>query len=55
MLYFLWDQNNKMLSGTLTELQNINNGRGSIWIKNIEQLITRYNLELASRKSGTKN
>ena len=52
MLYFhyLRDQNNKMLSGTLTELQNIDNGRGSIWIKSIEKLIAEYNLDIASCK-----
>ena len=34
VLYFLYlrDQDNKILSGTLTELQKINNGRGSSWI-----------------------
>ena len=38
VLYFLYlrDQDNKILSGTLTELQKINSGRGSSWIKKIE-------------------
>ena len=50
MLYYLYlrDQNNKILSGTLTELQNVNNGRGSAWIKKIDKLITENNLDTAS-------
>ena len=48
MLYYLYlrDQNNKILSGTLTELQNMKNGRGSAWIKKMEKLITKNNLNL---------
>ena len=45
MKYYLYlrDQNNKILPGTLTELQNMNNGRGSAWIKKMEKLITEIN------------
>ena len=57
MLYYLYlrDQNNKILSGTLTELQNMNNGRGSAWIKKMEKLITENNLDIASYKYSAKN
>ena len=57
MLYYLYlrDQNNKILSGTLTELQNMNNGRGSAWIKKMEKLITKNNLDIASYKYSAKN
>ena len=57
MLYFLYlrDQNNKILSGTITELQNMNNGRGSTWIRKIEKLITDNNLDIASYKYSVKN
>ena len=58
MLYYLYlrDQNNKMLSGTLTELQNMNNDRGSAWIKKMEKLITEIdNLDIASYKYSAKN
>ena len=39
-LIYLRDQNNKILSQTLTDLQNMNNGSGSTWIKKIRKLIT---------------
>ena len=57
VLYFLYlrDQNNKILSGTLIELQKINNGRGSSCIKKIEQLIVEYNLAIITYKYGSKN
>ena len=57
MLYYLYliDQNNKIPSGTLTELQNMNNGRGSAWIKKIEKSITENNLDIASYKYGAKH
>ena len=57
MLYYLYlrDQNNKILSGTLTKLQNMNNGRGSAWIKKMEKLITDNNLDIASYKYSAKN
>ena len=42
------DQNNKILSGILTELQSMNNGRGSTWIKKMEKFITENNLYIAS-------
>ena len=56
MLYYLYlrDQNNKILSGTLTELQNMNNGRGSAWIQRMEKLITENNLGIASYKYSAK-
>ena len=43
------------MSGTLTELQKINSGRGSSWIKKIEQLIAEYNLDITTYKYGSKN
>ena len=43
------------MSGTLIELQQINNGRGSSWIKKIEQLIAEYNLDITTYKYGSKN
>ena len=54
--YFLYlrDQDDKILSGTLPELQNINNGRGSTWTKKIEQLIAEYNLDITTYKYGSK-
>ena len=57
MLYYLYlrDQNNKISSGTLTKLKNMNNGRGSAWIKKMEKLITENNLDIASYKYSTKN
>ena len=57
MLYYLYlrDQNKKILSGTLTELQNMNNGRGSAWIKKMEKLITENNLDIASYEYSAKN
>ena len=57
MLYYfcLRNQNNKILSGTLTELQNMNNGRGSAWIKKMETLITENNLDIDSYKYNAKN
>ena len=57
MLYYLYlrDQNNKILSGKLTELQNVNNGRGSTWIKKMEKLIAENNLDIASYKYSAKN
>ena len=57
MLYYLYlrDQSNKILSGTLTELQNINNGTGSTWIKKMENIITEYNLDIASYKYSPEN
>ena len=57
VLYFLYlrDQDNKILSGTLTELQKINSGRGSSWIKKIEPLIAEYNLDITTYKYGSKN
>ena len=57
MLYYLYlrDQNNKILSRTLTELQNINNGTDSAWIKKMEKLITENNLDIASYKYSAKN
>ena len=56
MLYYLYlrDHNNKILSKTLTELQNMNNGRGSTWIKKMENLITENNLDIASYKYSAK-
>ena len=46
----------KILSGSLTELQKkISNGRGSSWIKKIEQLIAEYNLDISTYKYGSKN
>ena len=50
ILYFLYlrDQDNKILSGTLTELQNINNSKSSTWIEKIEQLIAEYNLDITT-------
>ena len=55
-LYFLYlrDQDNKILSGTLTELQKLNNGRGSSWIKKVEQLIADYNWILLHINIGQK-
>ena len=55
--YFLYlrDQDNKILSGTLTELQNINNGRGSTWIKKIEKLIEEYNQDIITYKYRSKH
>ena len=52
ILYFLYlrDQDNLILSGTLTELQTINSGRGSIWVKKIEQLIAEYDLDINTYK-----
>ena len=52
VLYFLYlrDQDNKILSETPFELQNINNGRGSSWIKKIERLIADYNLDITTCK-----
>ena len=57
MLYYLYlrDQSNKISSETLTEIQNMNNGRGSAWIKKIEKLITENNLDIASYKYSAKN
>ena len=57
VLYFLYlrDQDNKILSGTLTQLQKINNGRASSWIKKLEQLIAEYNLDITTYKYGSKN
>ena len=57
ILYFLYlrDQDNKILSGTLTELQNNNSGRGSTRIKKIEQLIAEYNLDITTYKYWSKN
>ena len=57
VLYFLYlrDQDNKVLSGTLTELQKINSGRASSWIKKIEQLIAEYNLDITTYKYRSKN
>ena len=44
------------MSGTLTELQNINNVRSSTWIKKkIEQLIAKYKLDITSYKYRSKN
>ena len=50
ILYFLYltDQDNNILSGTPAELKNINNGRGSTWIKKIEKLIAEYNLDITT-------
>ena len=52
ILYFLYlrDQDNKIMSRTLTELQNINNGGGSTWIKK-----TINNLDIAKYKYRSKN
>ena len=57
VLYFLYlrDQDNKIVSETLTELQKINNGRSSSWIKKIEQLIAEYDLDITSYTYGSKN
>ena len=57
VLYFLYlrDQDNKILSGTLTELQKMNSGRSSSWIKKIEQLIADYNLDITTYKYRSKN
>ena len=57
MLYYIYlkYQNNKILSGTLTELQNINSDKGSAWIKKIKKLITENNLDIASYKYCAKN
>ena len=41
----------KIFSGTLTELQNMNNGRGYTWI---EKSITENNLFIASYKYRAK-
>ena len=56
MLYYLYlrDRNNKILSGTLTELQNMNNGRGSALIKKMENLITENNLDITAYKYSAK-
>ena len=56
-LYFLYlrDQDNKILPGTLTELQKMNNGRGFSWIKKIEQLIEDYNLDITTYKYASRN
>ena len=56
MLYYLYlrDQNNKILSGTLTELQNMNNGGGSTWTKKMEKLITESVLDIALYKHSAK-
>ena len=43
------------MSGALTELQKMNNGRGSSWIKKIEQLIADYNLDITTYKYRSKN
>ena len=57
VLYFLYlrDQDNKILSGTLTEPQKINNGRASSWIKKIQQLIADYNLDITTYKYASRN
>ena len=57
MIYYLYlrGQNNKILSGALTELQNMNSGKGSAWIKKMEKLITENNLDIASYKYSAKN
>ena len=57
VLYFLYlrDQDNKTLSGTLTELQKMNNGRRSSWSKKIEQLIEDYNLDITTYKYRSRN
>ena len=56
VLYFLYlrDQDNKILPGTFTELQKMNIGRGSSWIKKIEQLIADYNLDITNANIGQK-
>ena len=55
--YFLYlrDQDNKILSGTLTELLKINSDRASSWIKKIEQLIADYNLDITIYKYVSRN
>ena len=41
--------------GTLTEVQKMNNGRCSSWIKKIEPLIADYNLDITTYKYWSKN
>ena len=60
MLYFLYlrDQSNEILSGTLTELQNMSNGRGSTWIRKTEKFINNLfiiYLLIDSYKYSAKN
>ena len=57
VLYFLYlrDQDNKILSGTLTELLKINNDRASSWIRKIEQLIADYNLDITTYNYVSRN
>ena len=52
---YLIDQDNQILSGTLTGVQNINSGRGSTWAKKVEQLAAEYNLDITKLNVGQEN